>query len=97
MVLVRVEGAIDVDGNNHSYEFYSKYRGQTPELANLFPNGRLDEGEFKAYAGQEYVVDIRGRRYEETAPVTDSNGNKFSVYPFAKNETVCTNVTITKQ
>lgn len=92
-----VEDAVDIDGNPHSYEFYSKYKGQTPELANLFPNGRLDESEFKAYAGQEYVIDIRGRRYEETAPFTDSNGNTFSVYPFAKNENVCTNVTITKQ
>jgi len=97
MVLIRVEDTIDADNNIHSYEFYSKYRGQTPELANLFPNGRLDESEFKAYAEQEYVIDIRGRRYEETAPFTDSSGNTFFVYPFAKNETVCTNVTITKQ
>jgi hypothetical protein len=97
MVLVRVEDSLDIDGNNHSYEFYSKYRGQSPENELLFPNGRQDESEFKAYAGQEYVIDVRGRRYEETAPFTDSNGNTYLVYPFAKNETVCTNVTITKQ
>jgi hypothetical protein len=97
MVLIRVEDTVDVDGNTHSYEFYSYYKGQTPELANLFPNGRLDEAEFMAYEGKEYVIDIRGRRYEEQALFTDIESNSYLIYPYAKDETVCTNVTITKQ
>jgi len=96
MVLIRVEDTVDVEGNTHSYEFYSYYKGQAPELANLFPNGRLDEAEFMAYEGKEYVIDVRGRRYEEQTLITD-DGNTYLVHPFAKDETVCTNVTITKQ
>lgn len=80
MVLVRVPETVDSNGNTHGFDVGVSYKGQIAEQSLLFPNGNLDELEFMAREGEEYVIRIFGKKFEE---------REYHV-----NDTVCTTVTV---
>jgi len=83
MVTVKTPSVTNIAGNEVTFNISAKLKGETAENHLLFPNGNLDEAEFMARAGEEYVIDITGK--------------ELFYGDFKFDELLCTDVTITQQ
>ncbi|MGS2720378.1 PKD domain-containing protein [Paraglaciecola aestuariivivens] len=86
MLTVTVPDALDSQSKRIGFHFYAHTKGQESESALFYPNGNIDQFEFFAYAGKEYIIPVQIRDYERESEIR-----------FDEPETVCSSISVVMQ